>query len=211
MILTQQQVDRLVQGKPVQVRKLVKEGETWDRESVFFEMKNKKGSTVSVQDASGKIKPIKVKWQVGRDYAVQLGGEKWTTISADESDEEFLRKLKEDAPRGAKAGLWYCPKCGNFNSSYQWHKDKLCAICYDKMNIWRDKRIEKIKIIPLRIKITGIRKERFCDVDLDDAKEEGFETTWDSMKDFCKKNKIAYEGQYLTDDKETWVLTGVIK
>ena len=77
MKFSQEQVDRLVSGKPVQLRKLAKEGE-FDASRMVEIFKNFDHSIKSVW-----IKDKKIKWEVGRDYAVQLG----------------------------KAGLWYCPKC----------------------------------------------------------------------------------------------------
>ena len=74
MILTQAQIDRLLKGKPVQSRVLVKKNEVWDRTETAVWIESK-----------GKGFPLRKKWQVGRDYAVQLG-------------------------RG-KSGLWYCPIC----------------------------------------------------------------------------------------------------
>ena len=72
MFFTQKQVNRLVAGKPVQIRKLTTPTQTW----MNFAGEN------TVYDGNPKSK---VKWQVGRDYAVQL---------------DVL-----------ESGLWYCTEC----------------------------------------------------------------------------------------------------
>lgn len=71
-----------------QTRRLVKDGEKlWCDSVTFFEFKGPKDSFENEHTCS----KMRTKWQVGRDYAVQLG-------------------------RGKK-GLWYCPKCKGISST----------------------------------------------------------------------------------------------
>lgn len=68
MILTKQQVDRLIVGKPVQVRKLVKELDLADNEIEGFE-----NNPIHCVFNIGTNPVKRKKYCVGRDYSVQLG------------------------------------------------------------------------------------------------------------------------------------------
>ena len=130
--------EMILDGSKCQTRRLVKEGDIETYARLFedkYKIKNLKNSDTAVRTNKG------LKWCVGRDYAVQLGG---------------------------KAGLWYCPEC-NWNgippelptlSSPTYHKCQMPSFPALK---------------PLRIKITGIRKEHLQDIRESDAKKEGFE------------------------------------
>lgn len=106
----------------------------------------------------------KVKWQVGKTYAVQPG-------------------------RGKK-GVWWCPKCKgivervpHFQAEYL---DSTSCDCPDDGCHHINKSIalldarRRYEYIPtnwkpLRIRITGIRKEKLLSISEEDAKKEGFE------------------------------------
>ncbi len=188
MILTQQQVDRLVAGKPVQVRRLVKyTGRYCDSCGESYNINEVEAEQACWYCEEGTIitEELIPKWKEGRDYAVQLGGEKWITISSDVSDEEFLRKLKEDSQRGVKAGLWYCPKCKKALSVEKvtierMKTEELSCDCHIGVKSHPKLRHAKstLKYLPLhfgwqplRIKITGIRKERLLDISEEDARK----------------------------------------
>lgn len=71
MILAQAQVDRILAGKTVQVRKLVKEGEWangWSDWNTFD------GNVQRIESVD--TKKLRHKWQVGQDYSVQEKGKK---------------------------------------------------------------------------------------------------------------------------------------
>jgi len=128
-------------------RRLVKEGE---RDG---EVGGSKGYVPCVYTNKNK----KIKWQVGKSYAVQSG-------------------------RG-KPTVWYCPYCvkhntkGNADVDFEINKifdvsgnfNKLAHPelyeCFQCGMPWK----------PLRILITGIKKERLLDISEEDAKKEGFE------------------------------------
>jgi len=74
MIFCEESVEAILSGRKQQTRRLVKENER-------FNTQGGRGRTNAVVNDYSE----KTKWQVGRDYSVQLG-------------------------RGKK-GLWYCPKC----------------------------------------------------------------------------------------------------
>lgn len=170
-------VEMILDGTKTQTRRLVKEGECFG-----YDVKSDYDTVASTHKIKGKkVTGVERlghprKWQVGRDYAVQLG-------------------------RG-KPGLWHNLKFNVFEEG---------KVLLGPSTIVNHVGLAKAGWEPFRIVITGIRKERFCDISLDDAKKEGFKTTWDFMKAFCKVNKIAYEGQYLTANKEVWVLDFKIK
>lgn len=127
----------------------------------------------------------RIKWQVGRDVSVQLG-------------------------RG-KYGLYCCLKCG-FN--WQMSKAKLgkygslvmCLTCAEK------KKVSYLE--PLRIKITGIRKERLQNIQESDAKKEGFEgieTFLDAFYSLNSPVKKLSNGKFEMKDLEVWVLDFSVK
>ena len=69
-----------------------------------------------------------------------------------------------------------------------------------------------IDLKPLRIKITGIRKERLLDISEEDAKREGYKSKEDCIEVFCKLNfkvkavKGASEYKFPLEFVEVWVL-----
>ncbi len=75
---------------------------------------------------------------------------------------------------------WYCPKCNKSIEHIEPTKMadfRMCLDCYTKVN-------------ELRIKITGIRKERLLDISEEDAKKEGFENKLEFLWSFCEIAKI---------------------
>lgn len=74
MIFTRAQVDRLVQGKTVQVRQLVKND--FGRHDCSSGVAGRIGSVLSIWSRGGNS--VRTKWAVGRSYCVQLkGGALW--------------------------------------------------------------------------------------------------------------------------------------
>ena len=160
---TDNAVEDILAGRKTQTRRLVKENEnTWKKCgscSKFWAVK----------------KNNKIKWQVGRDYAVQVG-------------------------RG-KPRLWYCPKCKSMQhiaSTYQF--DKFNYFC------WKHHIAE-----PLRIRITGIRKERLKEISEDDAKKEGFENRYRFWQAFDKINRYNTKEDADFPNPEVWVLDFEVK
>jgi len=132
----------------------------------------------------------RIKRQVGRDYAVQSG-------------------------RG-KSGLWYCPKCKKVliknKRNYECSCYGLSANSYNgnltEQNIMNWK--------PLRIVITGIRKERLLDISEVDAKKEGFEGIESFLDAFYSLNPVGKkqkDGVFLVSrlNPFVWVLDFSVK
>ncbi len=93
------------------------------------------------------------------------------------------RDLSVQLGRG-KAGLWYCLKC------------KEIAECKDYFTSFGKHKC-KVGYKSLRIKITGIKKERLLDISEEDAKKEGFgggeyPAKMLFLTAFCKVCKIDY-------------------
>ena len=160
MIFSSKSIEDILSGKKTMTRRIVKENE------IFFEKDN------LVTSNSNKL-PLRTKWQVGKSYAVQN-------------------------KRGGKT-LWYCSKCNELVKKVRGSNNVECGYCACKdknlelsgeflftsgksLNFWFNKNGWK----PLRIKITGIKKERLLDVDLNDARKEGYEMTnnYDSKNNF---------------------------
>ena len=186
---TDHAIEDILSGKKTQTRRLVKEGEK------LHKLKN----SVWTGKMGSKKHPLRIKWQVGQDVAVQSG-------------------------RG-KARLWYCPKCKGtvlktgsdpdlrdyyFNEKRRQREmaerggmsKRHCALCEHSMN-------------SLRIVLTSIRKEKLLDVSEEDAKKEGFKTKGNFVKAFqtinlqaIKKKKIKYLGDW---NPEVWVLDFEVK
>jgi len=81
MIFSEKSVEDILNNKKQQTRRLVKEGENYNYVPTQL---GKESRITGVTTGENN----KIKWEVGRDYAVQL-------------------------KRGGK-GLWYCPKCKVF-------------------------------------------------------------------------------------------------
>lgn len=162
--------EMICDGVKTQTRRLVKEGKI----GIF-----------NIHDGKFRVESNgRIKWQVGRDYAVQLG-------------------------RG-KPGLWYCPKCKNTEVCYYWNSKRLCRACYTKMKIWNNRRVKHFTMKPLRNKITSIRKERLLDISEEDAKKEGFKDKYDFLRAFLKANNMYEEGMKVPNP-EVWVLDFEVK
>jgi len=120
----------------------------------------KEGEVIYISPRVVCNKNDKVKWQVGRDYCVSLG-------------------------RG-KAGLWYCSKCKVQQTEKEMEECWGSAL-YKKVIANQNKIISEGyecpyceagtngTFKPLRIKITGLRKEYLRDITEEDAEKEGLE------------------------------------
>lgn len=162
----------ILDGRKCQTRRIVKEGElkVWlcQKETTI---KMNKGKTF--QEGQIHTGNAKVKWQVGRDYAVQLG-------------------------RG-KPCIHWCDACKELHPILLGHASD--------------------KSYPLRIKLTGICKERLLDISEEDAKKEGFENKDAFLNCFLKlykKTKPIYVGSIKIDvpvgwNPEVWVLDFEVK
>lgn len=156
--------EMILNSEKTQHRVLVKEGELYnsDNGKIIVVHKNKK-----------------TKWQVGKDYAVQT--DRWHTISAEVSDEEFLRQLKEDdEPLRGNPGLWYCLHCkhlywkGKRGPDYGYERYGSYTDFNSKMETLKCPDCSSFDFKPLRITITGIRKERLLDISEEDNLKEGY-------------------------------------
>jgi len=140
MIFSEKSVEDILNNKKQQTRRLVKEGENYNYVPTQL---GKESRITGVTTGENN----KVKWEVGRDYAVQL-------------------------KRGGK-GLWYCPKCKVFCGYTETVEHKIG--CYNSMK-------------PLRVVVTGIRKERLLDISPSSSKKEGYENISDFLLNFRKLN-----------------------
>jgi hypothetical protein len=132
MIFSEKSIEGLLSGSKTQTRRLVKEKDFIEAIDITKKVK-----------LSGRIK-----WQVGRDYAVQTG-------------------------RGKK-GLMI-----NYVSGFVKEFEDV-----------RGSEMDTSK--PLRVVVTGIRKEKLLDISLEDAKREGYDSVDSFGKAFCDLNKIEY-------------------
>jgi hypothetical protein len=206
MIFSEKSIEAILAGKKTMTRRLVKEGEFIAHALVDFqheaEVLKPSGWWVT-KKAKAKFKKIKptqvctvtekIKWQVGKDYAVQL-------------------------KRGGQ-GIWYCPKCKNILTEEQTKIFKKFAplakgFTRSFTNFMADNgmpcpKCKDIRIIthPLRIRITNIRKGTLYNIDEKDAKKEGFENKQDFWNAFCKINRIKQDSKGIPlENKTVWVL-----
>lgn len=196
MIFTQKIYKRpvaemILDGTKTCTRRLVKEGEFSMTSSGIPECNV---IPMTVFKTKGLFESKRIKWQVGRDYAVQLGG---------------------------KAGLWYCSNCKKIwndrKASYLKNK-KLVSVgllgCDCTQGKYGPEPCKTLK--SLRVKITGIRKERLLDISESDAKKEGFKNKDEFIQAFrkiVKTNQACfYDNIYGFPDKlEVWVLDFSVK
>ena len=174
MIFKSEFIPKIIDGSKSQTRRLVKKDEyiahSLENFEYEFEVLRPSGLMVAKKGFPKvkykKIEPVQVcdvreriKWQVGRTYAVQEG-------------------------RGEK-GIWYCSKCLNYFDKIDaktsigngWYQDR-CPKCREHFEI------SHLEIKPLRIRITALWKERLLDITEEDSKKEGFETMIDFLAYF---------------------------
>jgi len=119
MNLTQQQIDRLVQGKTVQVVVPKKEGEEglnvqWELSPPFLGDNFAGEAIVAIRN-----KNKRVKWQVGKDYAVQ-SYKKPTPLSdkelkvLDRYKNLSLKRVKDNGQQG----IWYDIKTNEIHRNF---------------------------------------------------------------------------------------------
>lgn len=171
---TKNAIQQIVSGAKVQTRRLIKENEMGlrcyidpiDKGDMWLDS-NEIGDIV---EQVVTIKKNKVKWQVGKNYAVQSG-------------------------RG-KRGLFYCPKCFK-NGKKEYLLQQVGTKGQDLSKVeelcWHEP-YHTMK--PLRIVITNIRKERLLNIDEVDAKKEGYRCKFEFLANFCRLNKIRACWQY---------------
>ena len=156
---TENAIRQIISGEKTQTRRLVKEGE-----HPAFDI----GMEINTDCVF--TKDAKIKWQVGKTYAVQSG-------------------------RG-RNGLFYCPICfKKGKKEYLLEQDgakgkdltKIDELCWYKP-------YHHMK--PLRIRITGIKKEKLLDIQTEDVIKEGFENQATFLKAFCEINKIRHCWQF---------------
>lgn len=156
----------ILEGKKTQTRRLVKDGEYSNRET-SPKIRGYHAVIHSVYTTKGKLK-----WIVGlsgKSYAVQLG-------------------------RG-KPSLWFCPKCRSIYDPMEspiWPEQG----CNNVLDVPRGDSMCGVRLEPLRIELTEIRKEKLLDISEEDAEKEGFK----SKKDYLE---MFYNAFY---DKPAWVI-----
>jgi len=184
MIFKPEFIPKIINQTKVQTRRLVKEGEAAEE----------------MCDVNGKNKSIfavthhgKIKWQVGKDYAVQPG-------------------------RG-KPGVWFCNSCGEFgtkdcSSDDSW-REKGVATCLS--GVWKPLRIKITSIRKeklLDITEEDAKKEGLKRAEGEDAIEERhlfFRVFWkinkDKLPEKIKKKKLSYWFDALNEwNPEVWVI-----
>ena len=128
-------IEKIVSGEKTATRRIVKEGE------------KRIGNGIEVPISTIYTDPSRIKWQVGKDYAVQ-------------------------PKRGAKC-VWWCRKTKQIKtdkivlSKEEKEKRDMDLLIYDYAEterLWQ----------PLRIRITRIEKQKLLDVTEEEGKKEGF-------------------------------------
>lgn len=196
MLFTLEMIEKMVKAEKTQTRRLVKKGDTLfsNEKEVLEEVKEFQHKTVHTEQYQHtrldkiawngahkekckllyyeklkkgvKGKNGKVKWQVGKDYAVQPG-------------------------RG-KAGVWWCSTCKTIlkfedkDDDYLYTECK-CYFCCGNVHLYFPKKeIKKMmedwpasypnKWIPFRRRIIKIEEQKLLDITEEEAKKEGFKT-----------------------------------
>ena len=142
---TKGDIENILSGRKTQTRQLVEYGEHFKAEKVTYALNGK------------------VKWRVGRDYAVQ--------------------------PNKGLPGVWYCPSCKSIYPCvpYIEHLGLEFTECNSRSCLKVDSSDYDLK--PLRIVIKSIKKECLLDVSEADAKKEGFENKIKCLDNFYWMNK----------------------
>jgi len=134
-------VEKIITGKKIVTRRLVKEGEYLAPNNYKYE-DSPKDSWICLKNKKGIAK-----WQVGKEYDVCVGGKQ----------------------------IWYCLKCNN-----------ICNIETVVCNKTDMCKYDGIKTKSLKIKVTGITKEKILDITLEEAKLEGFKSKIRFIEAFAK-------------------------
>lgn len=161
--------------------------------SVYTNCIRKKEFGVNVLDVTN----FRVKWQVGKDYAVQN-------------------------KRGGKC-LWYCSKCKRLinqdEDTWEFSKKRNlykpikmpythCGgeIIHDEFLTIKKYKKCGVELKPLRVKITGIKKERLLDISEEDSFKEGYKGQIDFLEAFLRINKVIKKDEHLWEykSKENW-------
>lgn len=166
MIFHKEMVEAILSGKKTETRRLVKPYQ----ESI--DLLNKK--TVIIRGRKRKDS-FKIKWQVGRDYAVSLG-------------------------RGKK-GLTYCKKCKGIVNEHNVNAFDCKCMWSFELNIpsWK----------PLRIEITGLKKQKLLGITEVEAKKEGFKDKHEFISYFLKIVKLT--DLFKLKNPEVWVISFKVK
>lgn len=209
MIFSEKSIRDILNNNKNQTRRLVKKGEIavgfpitelgGESKGIEKVMKYTKGKRNVKEDED--YSPSITKWAVGKSYAVQ-------------------------ADRGKKGkGLWYCPNCKHIIKEIQVHVGKrfecACENTYS-LTITRQmvdaisyyKKIFNLEMKrnnwkPLRIKITGIKKERLLDISEEDAKQEGYRSKSEFVVNFYRINNLKYD-LVLEENKKLNILETII-
>jgi len=188
---TERAISQIIAGKKTCTRRLVKEGEFLcldkiepapidalgiDKKGIYMNVVAKKASVRTKKD--------KIKWQMGRSYAVQSGRCKPSELFCSKCHTQVF--LAKGAP-GMGMDVKYLCKCGG--GDWTWgYDDKNYRHWLNKakkygLKTWK----------PLRIKIAGIRKERLLDISPQDIKKEGFNDRNEFLQAFTRINQSVYK------------------
>jgi hypothetical protein len=158
MIFSKELISKILNGTKTETRRLVKDNE-------FFDELNKAVVRIIImnegfEDGFGRIKSHsaseRVKWRVGKDYAVQL-------------------------KRGGK-GLWFCSECKDLYDADDIFQGEGCS---NALNVKKDgSYMCETELKPLRLKVLDIKKERLLDITESGAKREGFNSKKDFLNYF---------------------------
>jgi hypothetical protein len=179
---TEGAIHKIISGEKSQTRRLIKEGE---QESYFcqnFYLSNT--SEHNVFAVKGTISIVynttelkRKRWQVGKTYSVQMGRN--------------------------KPGIWYDTETKVVHHNFP-AGEPLAKKFKGLKEEWKK---HYPNVIPLRIRITAIRKEKLLDITEEDAKKEGFKSKLDFLRAFClingKRSQSANEPMW---NPEVWVL-----
>lgn len=191
MIFSEKSIRDILDNKKTMTRRLAKKGEDWI-ETIGESNIVGVGEKEYIAESGIRYHKLITKWRVGKSYAVQNG-------------------------RGKK-GLYYCNKCKKIVKKAKGLDDTLYSYCdcVDKrlvmsgkflfnsgksLDFWFNKNGWK----PLRIKITGIKKEKLMSMPFKDLAKEGYDDLLEYLGEFCRLNKFDIE-EIAEINPEVWVL-----
>jgi hypothetical protein len=175
MLFKKEMIEQILAGKKTMTRRLVKETEAigLDVEGVIKVESWEKWN----QDKLMWHGKSRIKWQVGKKYAV--------------------------CPGRAKKKIEYCPKCRTIcHDTFALTRapyrviEKTTGLCYDCRN----------EIIPLFIELVEIKKEKLSDITKTDSIKEGFNSRSEFMHKFFQINKKPLPN-ISSWNPNVWVLT----